>query len=75
MNKQELAKTKKTTVYVRNYARALKKMGHEILGTTINPKNPRLKAYVFQDTPELQQDLQQVIKRYSRAMHSHHNTR
>lgn len=49
------------TIFMPKYARMLQKLGFEILRIVPNKKNPKLNVYQFEDTPQLQRAISEIM--------------
>ncbi len=50
-------------VFTTKIANALCKKGYRVIGTTINNQKPWLNVFLFEDTPELREDIQRLTKK------------
>lgn len=49
-------------IYTRWLAFALRSAGFKLLRTDVNPNYPELKVYIFENSPELLQELSRLTK-------------
>ena len=55
-------KSKYKIIYKMDYAMKLIAKGHNVSGTSPNPKRPLLTMWIFENDDTLEQDLQEIIE-------------